>query len=114
MPEPRAFASAATLNREIFLWGGLKDALNEDGYLLSTNSVLVYNNDLSKWEHHMTVGTMKHAAAIAKCGKLIYRFFNISCTFMKILLYPRFLISNNCKVENRMVTYTANSIDFLH
>lgn len=84
LPEPRTFACAATLNREIFLWGGQKDALNEDGYLLSTNSVLVYNSNLSKWEHHMTVGTMKHATAIAKCGKLIYQIFNISCIFMNI------------------------------
>lgn len=46
----------------------MKDALNEDGFLMSTNSVLVYNPDVSKWEQHATIGTLKHAAAIAKFG----------------------------------------------
>lgn len=76
MPEPRAFASAATLNREIWLWGGVKDELNEDGFLLSSNSIFVYNPEFPKWEQHLNFGTPKHAAAIVKCGEnLLYFFF---------------------------------------
>lgn len=74
LPETRAFACAATLKREIWLWGGVTNSMNEDGYLMSTNTVLVYKPEVMKWEPHITVGTMKHAAAIAKVGKLFLKY----------------------------------------
>ncbi|PRD33772.1 UNVERIFIED_CONTAM: Beta-scruin [Trichonephila clavipes] len=69
LPEPRAFCSAVSLKREIWLWCGVKDALSDDGYLMSTNTVFVYNPEVSKWEQHAAIGTAKHATAIAKFGK---------------------------------------------
>ncbi|XP_042907619.1 beta-scruin isoform X2 [Parasteatoda tepidariorum] len=72
LPEARAFSSAASLKREIWLWCGVRDALNEDGYLLSTNTVFVFNPEITKWEHHTSLATAKHGTAVAKFGRRVY------------------------------------------
>ncbi|GFY40471.1 beta-scruin [Trichonephila inaurata madagascariensis] len=72
LPEARAFCSAVSLKREIWLWCGVKDALSDDGYLMSTNTVFVYNPEVSKWEQHAAIGTAKHATAIAKFGRRVF------------------------------------------
>ncbi|GBL85937.1 Alpha-scruin [Araneus ventricosus] len=69
LPEPRAYACAASLKREIWLWCGVKESLSDDGYLTSTNTVFVFNPEIGKWEHHSAIGTPKHSAAVAKFGK---------------------------------------------
>ncbi|XP_054714585.1 beta-scruin-like [Uloborus diversus] len=72
LPEGRAFSCAATLKREVWLWCGVKDALNEDGYLMSTNTVFVYNPEQVNWEQHSSIGTPKHAATLVKMGRRIF------------------------------------------
>ncbi|GFS82723.1 beta-scruin [Nephila pilipes] len=72
LPEPRAYCSAVSLKREIWVWCGVKDTLSDDGYLTSTCTVFVYNPEVSKWEQHAAIGTAKHSAAIAKFGRRVF------------------------------------------
>ncbi|XP_035223796.1 beta-scruin-like [Stegodyphus dumicola] len=78
LPEPRAFSCAASLKHELWVWCGLKDALSEEGLPVSTNTVYVYNPEITNWEQHAAIGTPKHAAAAAKFGRRVYLFGGMS------------------------------------
>lgn len=68
----------------MWLWCGVRDELGEDGYLLSSNTVFVYHPEITKWEHHTSIGTAKHGTAVTKFGKnILNSFFSVTIFYIK-------------------------------
>ncbi|XP_076314539.1 beta-scruin-like isoform X2 [Tachypleus tridentatus] len=70
LPCPRAFASATTQNKRIWIWGGA--SLSEGGALVSTTSVDILDPKKGRLEQHLTFDSPKHCLAVTKVGTQVF------------------------------------------
>nr|Q25386.1 RecName: Full=Beta-scruin [Limulus polyphemus]CAA87589.1 beta scruin [Limulus polyphemus] len=70
LPCPRAFASATTQNKKIWIWGGA--SLSEGGTLASTTSVDIWDPKKGRFEQHLIFDSPKHCLAVTKAGTQVF------------------------------------------